>query len=85
VAESGLRFDTAGWYGLVAPARTPRAVTARLYASLLQSLHAPAMKERLAAQGIDVIASTPDELTQFLRQELDKWRKVVKAAGLIVD
>ena len=85
VAESGLNFDTAGWYGLVAPARTPKAVTMKLHASLLKSLHAPGMKERLAAQGIDVIASTPDELTQFLREELDKWRRVVKAAGLKVD
>ncbi len=85
VAESGLRYETSGWYGLVAPARTPKAVTAKLQASLRQALNAPEMKERLAAQGIDGIASTPEHLTQFLREELDKWTAVVKAAGLKVD
>lgn len=85
VAESGLRYDTAGWYGLVAPARTPKAVTAKLQASLRRALDVPEMKERLAAQGIDGIASTPEQLANFLREELDKWTRVVKAAGLKVD
>ena len=85
VAESGVNFDASGWYALVAPARTPNAVAAKLHASLLRSLRAPEMKERLAAQGIDVIASTQDELAKRLREEVDKWRKVVKAAGLNVD
>jgi tripartite-type tricarboxylate transporter receptor subunit TctC len=85
VAESGLRYETSGWYGLVAPARTPKAITSRLQTSLRQSLNAPDMKERLAGQGVDGIASTPEQLTQFLREELDKWAKVVKAAGLKVD
>ena len=85
VAESGVNFDASGWYALVAPARTPKAVAAKLHASLLRSLRAPKMKERLAAQGIDVIASTQDELAKHLREEVDKWRKVVKAAGLNVD
>jgi len=85
VAESGLRYETAGWYGLVAPAGTPKPVTARLQASLHQALNAPEMKERLAAQGIDGIASTPEQLTKHLRSELDKWTAVVKAAGLKVD
>jgi len=85
VAESGLRYETAGWYGLVAPAGTPKPVTARLQASLHQALNAPEMKERLAAQGIDGIASTPEQLIKHLRSELDKWTAVVKAAGLKVD
>ena len=85
VAESGLRYDTSGWYGLVAPARTPKAITAKLQASLRRALDVPEMKERLAAQGIDGIASTPEQLSNFLREELDKWTKVVKAAGLKVD
>ena len=85
VAESGLRYETSGWYGLVAPAGTPQPVTARLQASLHKSLNTPEMKERLAAQGIDGIASTPEQLTRHLRDELDKWTAVVKAAGLKVD
>ena len=85
VAESGLRYETSGWYGLVAPAGTPQPVTARLQASLHKSLNTPEMKERLAVQGIDGIASTPEQLTRHLRDELDKWTAVVKAAGLKVD
>jgi tripartite-type tricarboxylate transporter receptor subunit TctC len=82
VAESGFKYETSGWYGLVAPARTPRQVTARLQGQLVKALSTPEMKERLASQGIDGIASTPEELAQHLRVELDKWTAVVKAAGL---
>ena len=82
VAESGLNYETAGWYGLVAPARTPKAVTARLQSHLHQALNTPEMKQRLAGQGVDGIASTPEHLAQHLRVELDKWTAVVKAAGL---
>jgi len=85
VAESGLKYETGGWYGLVAPARTPKAVTARLQSNLHAALNTPQMKERLAAQGVDGIASTPEQLTQHLRTELDKWTAVVKAAGLRAD
>jgi len=85
VAESGLNYETSGWYGLVAPARAPKAVTGKLQASLQKALNAPEMKERLAAQAIEGIASTPEALTKHLREELDKWTAVVKAAGLKVD
>jgi tripartite-type tricarboxylate transporter receptor subunit TctC len=82
VAESGLRYDTSGWYGLVAPARTPKAITGKLQSQLHKALNAPEMKQRLAAQGIEGIASTPEQLGQHLRTELEKWTSVVKAAGL---
>ena len=82
VAESGLKYETGGWYGLVAPARTPKAITGKVQASLQKALGTPEMKQRLAAQGIEGIASTPEQLTKHLRSELDKWTAVVKAAGL---
>jgi tripartite-type tricarboxylate transporter receptor subunit TctC len=85
VAESGLRFETSGWYALVAPAGTSKAVTAKLQSSLHKALNTPEMKGRLAAQGIDGIASTPEQLSKHLRVELDKWTAVVKAAGLKAD
>jgi tripartite-type tricarboxylate transporter receptor subunit TctC len=85
VAESGLTYETAGWYGLVAPARTPKAVTAMLQSSLHKALNRPEMKERLASQAVEGIASTPEQLTRHLRSELDKWTAVVKAAGLKAD
>jgi tripartite-type tricarboxylate transporter receptor subunit TctC len=82
VAESGLRYDTSGWYGLVAPARTPQAVTGLLQSQLHKALNTPEMKQRLATQGIEGIASTPEQLARHLRVEFDKWTAVVKAAGL---
>jgi tripartite-type tricarboxylate transporter receptor subunit TctC len=82
VAESGLKYDTSGWYGLVAPAKTPRAITAKLQASLHKAMNDPEMKQRLAAQGIEGIASTPDELGKHLRIELEKWSAVVQSAGI---
>ena len=85
VAESGLTYETAGWYGLVAPARTPKPVTAKLQSHLHKALNTPEMKVRLAGQGIDGIASTPEQLTLHLRAELEKWTAVVNAAGLKAD
>jgi tripartite-type tricarboxylate transporter receptor subunit TctC len=85
VAESGLTYETAGWYGLVAPARTPKPVTAKLQSQLHKALNTPEMKERLAGQGVDGIASTPERLTQHLRAELEKWTAVVNTAGLKAD
>lgn len=82
VAESGLKYETGGWYGLVAPARTPKTITGKVQASLHKALNTPDMKQRLAAQGIEGIASTPEQLSKHLRAELDKWTAVVKAAGL---
>ena len=82
VAESGLKYETSGWYGLVAPARTPKAITGKLQAQLHRAMNTPEMKQRLASQGIDGVASTPEHLAQHLRVELDKWTAVVKAAGL---
>ena len=85
VAESGLNYETSGWYGMVAPAGTPKSITGKLQASLHKALNTVEMKERLAAQGIDGIASTPEQLTRHLREELEKWTAVVKAAGLKAD
>ncbi len=85
VAESGLTYETAGWYALVAPARTPKPVTAKLQSHLHKALNTLEMKERLAGQGIDGIASTPETLTQHLRVELEKWTAVVNTAGLKAD
>jgi tripartite-type tricarboxylate transporter receptor subunit TctC len=82
VAESGLQYDTSGWYALVAPAKTSRGIVTKVQASLRKALSEPEMKQRLAAQGIEGVASTPEELGKHLRVELEKWAAVVKSAGL---
>ena len=83
VAESGFPgFETSAWQGLLAPARTPRNVIDRLHAAALSALERPIMRERLAADGAEGVGSTPQALTVFVRAEIAKWSKVVRAAGI---
>ena len=82
ITESGLNLDTSGWYGFVAPHGTPAAIVTKLHADVVKALNTPEMKERLAAQGIEGIGSTPGQFASFLREELAKWAKVIKAAGI---
>ena len=76
------RVDGAVWYGLLAPAGTPKPIIARLNAESRRVLAMPEVKDRLVAAGIDAAGSTPDEFGKFIRAELDKWGPVVKAAGV---
>lgn len=82
IAESGLKYDTSGWYGLVAPRHTGKAATQTLHAALLKALARADTKERLATLGIDPIGSTPDAFNRFLKEEIAKWAQVIKAANL---
>lgn len=83
VSESGLPgFETTAWQGLVAPAKTPPAVIKRLNAESVYVLNQPAMRERLTQNGAVAVASTPEELWVFARAQIEKWGKVVKAAGI---
>jgi tripartite-type tricarboxylate transporter receptor subunit TctC len=82
IAESGLDFNTTGWYGIVAPRATPRAVVSKLHAGTVKALAAPSLKESLARQGVEAVGSTPDEFARLIRDEWNKWEKVIEAAGL---
>ncbi len=82
VAESGVpEYDLTPWYGIFAPAGTPKAIVTRLNREAGQILNAPDMKERFRTQGIDLTTSTPDEFLALIRREIPKWRKVVKESG----
>ena len=86
IAESGLPgFAVSSWAGLVAPARTPRAVTGALREAVVKSLAAPDLRERLARDGADPVGSTPDEFGAFIKSELAQWRKVVQQAKAQID
>jgi tripartite-type tricarboxylate transporter receptor subunit TctC len=67
---------------LFAPAGTPQAIVDRLNAEVDQAMSTSAVKERMAAQGFERLKMTPEEFAVFLRADLDKWGKVVKAAGI---
>ena len=87
IAESGLPgFETVQWYGVVAPAGTPSAVISKLYAELVKAVRRPAVVERLAAVGMEVMPSaSPAEFASFIREDVTKWPAVVKTAGAKVD
>lgn len=83
IAESALPgFETSQWFGILAPARTPRPIIDRLYQALLRGSNSPEVKERLSAQGVDVVNRKPEEFAAVIKRELVQWAKVIKAAGI---
>jgi tripartite-type tricarboxylate transporter receptor subunit TctC len=82
VAESGIaNYDVGSWYGLSAPAGTSREIVSRLHDVTLKLLAQSEVKERLAASGFEVLVSTPEQYGEFVRTEVERWGKVVKASG----
>ena len=83
--ESGYPdYEAYAWFGVVAPAATPRDVVAKLNADIVAALKAPDITERLAAQGADVAAGTAEEFGRFLAVEHARWSAAVKAANVTV-
>ena len=84
--EEGLKgFDATSWFGLLAPAGTPKDIVAKLNAASVKALATPEMRERLAAQGADPVGNSPEQFAAFIKSEIDKWAKIVKASGARVD
>ena len=82
IAETLPGYNASGWYGFVAPAAAPKDVVAKLAAEMVRILRQPDVVARLAGQGAEPVASTPDEFTAFIRTEIDKWSKLVAAANM---
>jgi len=83
IAESGLPgYEDYNWYGILAPKGTPRAILTQLHADIVQVVRGRDMEERLTKDGAEVIASTPDEFARFIREEIDRYARIVKASGL---
>ena len=76
----GYASDT--WYGLLAPGGTPKEIVATLHGAAVKALNAPALKERLAKLGADVVANTPEEFRRLLIEEQKTWAKVMRDAGV---
>ena len=84
--ESGYpTFDVVTWFGVVAPAGTPADVVNKLHGQIIKTLNIPAVRERLAAQGIDITTSTPEHYLDYIKSESIRWAKVVKDAGIKLD
>lgn len=73
------------WYAVFAPASTPKEIVSNLSAEIARVMKTTEMRERLLAQGTDVIAGSPEQLGEFERNELDKWSKAVKVSGARID
>ena len=78
-------FDLKAWYGVLAPANTPRAVVERLNAEATKALNSPELKERLLAMGMEPIALGVDESGRFIKTEIERWSQIVKISGAKAD
>jgi tripartite-type tricarboxylate transporter receptor subunit TctC len=83
IAEAGLRdYEATQWFGVLAPSGTPRPIIDRLHREITTALRASDVKQHLAKEGAEVVASTPEAFGNYLRSETEKWARVVKAAGI---
>ena len=78
-------YEMSGWFGLLAPAKTPPEIVARLNKAINKILQSIEMKELLAKQGAEIVISTPAEFTAFVKERTDKMTKVVKDSGAQID
>ena len=85
-AESGVPgYEVSAWFGFFAPAGTPAAIVTALNAQTVKAMRLPDLRERLASQGADALTSTPEQFAAYVKDELNKWTRVVKASGMKAD
>jgi tripartite-type tricarboxylate transporter receptor subunit TctC len=83
MAQAGVPgYEVAGWYGVVAPAKTPRPVIVRLNQEMVRALKMPDVAEKLAADGSEPVGSTPEAFGAHIRAEVAKWRKLIQQVGI---
>ena len=86
IAEAGIpRFDATSWNGVFVPAGTPRPIIDKIHDGVVRALQSPEARERLTNDGAEPVGSTPEQFAAFVRAEMAKWGKVIKAAGLKVE
>ncbi len=84
--EAGVpSYEVAGWYGVLAPARTPRAIIDKLNVEIVRILRSPDVQSRLAADGSEAVGTTPEQFGAHIKSEVTKWAKVVKDADIRID
>jgi tripartite-type tricarboxylate transporter receptor subunit TctC len=85
IAETIPGYAMSTWYGAMVPAKTPRDIVTRLNQEMLKALAVPAVKERLASLGADIVGTSPEETSAFFKTELAKYTRVAQAAKIRVD
>lgn len=78
-------FEATVWWGVLAPAATPRDVVVKLNAEIVKAMNAPDIKEKFSALGAETTGSTPAQYAEFLKEEVTKWAGVIKASGIRAD
>jgi tripartite-type tricarboxylate transporter receptor subunit TctC len=85
LAESGYpNFDAIAWIGFMAPAKTPRPIIDRFHDEIVKALELPDVRKKLTGIYFDVVASTPEQFSQYIRQETPRWAKVIRNTGMTV-
>jgi tripartite-type tricarboxylate transporter receptor subunit TctC len=83
MAESGFPgFEAVPWFGLLAPAGTPKDILDKLHLETVQALTTPQMRKRFDELGLEPVGNTPDEFAGVIRKEIPEWAKVIKDAGI---
>ena len=85
MAELGYPIDIDTWYGLVAPAGTPKEVIAKVNAETVRILNLPDLREKTRSQGIELGSSTPEEFAAFMRADIAKWSKAIREMNITID
>ena len=85
IADTVPGFELVTWYGVFAPARTPDAIVRRLNAEIAKVLSDPESRDRLAAQGLEPATMTPEELKRYTEQDVSRWTRLIKSAGIKAD
>ena len=75
-------FEAQAWFGVFAPAGTPRPVINRLHAEMAAALALPAVRERLGTLGVDITVGDPEQLGALVKADVEKWRVVIQKAGI---
>ena len=85
IGETLPGYEVDNWYGMLAPAGTPKDIVAKLNVAIARVLQLPDVKERLASQGFETLSSTPEQFAAYIRSEIVKWAQVIKDSGARVD
>jgi tripartite-type tricarboxylate transporter receptor subunit TctC len=86
ISETGLPgYEVTNWYGVMMPVGVPKDILAKVHGDLVKILKQPEVQQRFAGEGGDISANTPGEFATFIRNEIAKWAKAVKASGAKVD